>query len=110
LQGLLPGGWQDLYAFTLEPQLPVDYEPANHFCSTHPESRFVQSLTAQLPLPTARFILRNRDFITMDGKGERSETLMGDEALLRVLAERFGLKFSAGTTFRVASTAAAPRV
>jgi hypothetical protein len=46
----------------------------------------------------------------MDGKGERSETLMGDEALLRVLAERFGLKFSAGTTFRVASTAAAPRV
>jgi len=104
LEGFLPGGWQDLYAFTLEPQLPVDYEPVNHFCSTHPQSRFVQTLIAQLPTPTTRFILRNRDFTIVDAKGERTETLVGD-ALLRVLAERFGLEFPSSTVLRIAGAA-----
>lgn len=106
LRGVLPGGWQDLYGFTLEPQLPVDYEPANHFCSTHPESRFVQTLIAQLPTPTARYILLNREFITVDARGEHSETLAGDESLRRVLAERFGLVFPAGIVFHVANRGA----
>ena len=39
--------WTDLYAFTLEPHYPVDYEMANHYTSTHPSSRFVQALIAQ---------------------------------------------------------------
>jgi N-hydroxyarylamine O-acetyltransferase len=106
LRGFVPGGWQDLYAFTLEPQLPVDYEPVNHFCSTHPQSRFVQTLTAQLPTPFVRYILRNRDFTIVDGKGERTETLVRDDALLRVLAGRFGLEFPSSTVFRVANSAA----
>ena len=38
------GAWADLYAFTLEPQYPADYEMANHYTSTHPSSRFVQAL------------------------------------------------------------------
>ena len=33
--------WFDFYAFTLEPQDPVDFVVANHFTSTHPDSPFV---------------------------------------------------------------------
>ena len=102
LSGLLPVGWQELYAFTLEPQLAVDYEPANHFCSTHPQSRFLHTLTVQLPATDSRHILRNRDLITVDARGERTETLAGDEALLGALAGRFGLEFPEGTVFRAA--------
>ena len=40
-------GWTDLYAFTLEPHYPVDFEVANHYTSTHPSSPFVRGLTAQ---------------------------------------------------------------
>src|SRR5262245_13785792 len=40
LQSLRPEGWFDLYVFTLEPSLPVDYEMSNHFTSTYPESIF----------------------------------------------------------------------
>src|SRR5262245_61649611 len=41
--------WNDLYAFSLEPQHPADFEMANYYASTHPDSRFVQTLTVQLP-------------------------------------------------------------
>ena len=39
LEGTSGGDWTDLYAFTLERQFPVDYEMANHFTSTYPQSR-----------------------------------------------------------------------
>jgi len=33
--------WAQLYAFTLEPQRPIDYVVVNHFTQTHPGSPFV---------------------------------------------------------------------
>lgn len=38
--------WQALYCFTLDPSLPVDYETANWYVATHPQSRFVNQLIA----------------------------------------------------------------
>jgi N-hydroxyarylamine O-acetyltransferase len=89
----------DQYSFTLEPQFPVDYEPANHFCSTHPESRFVQTLTAQLPSETIRYILRGNDLTTAEERGVRTEKIE-DAAILSLLRERFTLTFPEGTRFR----------
>jgi N-hydroxyarylamine O-acetyltransferase len=43
LQSLRDDEWIDLYAFTLEQQEMADYEMANHYVSTHPNSRFVQT-------------------------------------------------------------------
>lgn len=94
-----PGG-ADQYLFTLEPQLPVDYEPANHYCSTYPQSRFVLTLTAQLGSLHRRVMLRNRELITIDADGPRSEILPSEAVLLEVLAGEFGLRFPAGTSFR----------
>ncbi len=44
LWGLRADGWLDLYSFTLEPQLPVDYEVANHYTSTWSRSPFVTKI------------------------------------------------------------------
>jgi len=83
--------WVDLYGFTLEPQLPIDYEIANHYTSTHPESRFVKGLTVQLPTPGARMALRNRE-LSVDRDGETVTRVMADEEeVRRVLRETFGL-------------------
>jgi len=80
-----------LYSFTLEPQLPVDFEPANHYCSTHPQSRFVLTLTAQMAGLTERALLRNREFILSRATGNETQ-LIADEAQLRqILARRFNL-------------------
>ena len=65
----------DQYSFTLEPQLPIDYEPPNHFCSTWPQSGFVRRVTAQLPLENVRTILRGDELRTSDASGSRIEKI-----------------------------------
>jgi N-hydroxyarylamine O-acetyltransferase len=100
LQSQQGASWQDQYAFTLEPQYEVDFEMANHYTSTHPASRFVQTLTVQLPTPEARHILRGRELTVIRGGEVSSQTIEGEEMLLRVLAEVFGLSFPPGTRFR----------
>jgi N-hydroxyarylamine O-acetyltransferase len=84
----------DLYAFTLEPQDSIDYEMANHYTSTHPNSRFVQTLTVQLPGAERRTILRGRELIHVHTGGSRSEVLHDDAQLFALLSERFGLDLS----------------
>jgi N-hydroxyarylamine O-acetyltransferase len=101
LQSQRDGVWQDLYAFTLEPQLAVDFEVANHYVSTHPQSRFVQTLTVQRVMPEARHTLVNRDYSVDDGSEVRRHGLRDDAELLDLLAGTFGLSFPAGTRFRV---------
>ena len=99
LQSLRNRAWTDLYSFTLEPCLAVDFEPANHYTSTHPDSRFVHTLTAQLPTPEVRYRLRNRELTLDRGATIARRVLADDGELLAVLAETFGLDFPAGTRF-----------
>ena len=99
LQSLREGSWLDLYSLFLTPCLAVDFEPANHYMSTHPDSRFVRTLTVQLPTPEARHMLRNRELILDRGATVTRRLLADDDELLAVLAEVFGLRFPAGTRF-----------
>lgn len=91
--------WSDLYAFTLEPAYPADYEMANHFTSTFPRSPFVLNLTAQRSWPGGRLILRNRDLTRRQGAAVERGVINDPDHLLRVLDSEFGLVFPAGTRF-----------
>ncbi len=86
-----------LYSFTLEPQLPVDYEPANHYCSTHPRSRFVLTLTAQMAGLSERALLRNREFIISRATESVTQPIIDEAHLRQVLAERFGIALPPNT-------------
>jgi N-hydroxyarylamine O-acetyltransferase len=99
LQSLRNGSWTDLYSFSLEPQLAVDFEPANHYTATHPDSRFVRTLTVQLPTPEVRYMLRNRELVLDRGGTVTRRMLADNDELLAALAETFGLHFPAGTRF-----------
>jgi N-hydroxyarylamine O-acetyltransferase len=100
LQSRREPGWGNLYSFTLEPQTLEDYEMANHYTATHPDSPFVRTLIVQLPTPGARHILRDRE-LTIDRGGGRLERrrIEGDDELIEVLAVTFGLRFAPGTRF-----------
>ncbi|MGK4003376.1 arylamine N-acetyltransferase [Sorangium sp. So ce1036] len=88
-------GWQDLYAFTLEEHYPADYEVANHYTSTHPDSMFVNHLVAALPSPEGRVTLRDRSLaVSRGGRVERVELDRGE--ILSVLKDRFGLELPPG--------------
>jgi N-hydroxyarylamine O-acetyltransferase len=103
LQVRAGAAWTDLYAFTLEPQHPVDYEMANHFTSTHPSSRFVQALIAQRTATDVRRMLRDREYSEHRGETVAHRTLADDDEVLEVLADAFGLRFPRGTRFRTRS-------
>lgn len=99
LQVLRGTDWLDLYA--LEPGTPqsIDLEMANYYTSTHPDSRFVQVLTAQCARPEARWNLRNFELTVRDIDGERTE-IISPSNLLPLLRTRFGLEIPEGTRFR----------
>jgi N-hydroxyarylamine O-acetyltransferase len=96
LQAVINGDWQNLYSFTREPHPAVDYEPANYYVSHHPDSRFVQTLTAQLPLPDVRYLLNNRElFISRDGT-TTTRTIADVAELMSLLKEHFLLDVPPG--------------
>jgi N-hydroxyarylamine O-acetyltransferase len=97
LQAQCPGGWQDFYAFTMEPQEVVDYEVANYYVSTHPDSPFTRTLAAQLPTPEARYLLRNRELIVERAAGTETRTIP-DAELPDVLHRHFDLTIPPGIT------------
>ncbi len=99
LQSLRREGWFDLYAFVPEARAPIDFVVANWYTSTHPQSRFVTTLTAQLPTPEARYVLRNRTLVTSRGSEPETRELE-DAELFEVLWTRFGLEVIPGTRLR----------
>jgi N-hydroxyarylamine O-acetyltransferase len=105
LQSLRDDAWEDLYAFTDEPQHAVDYELANYYTSTHPESRFTQTLTAQRIASDVRYILRDRVYAEDRGAEICERTLVDDAEMLCVLAEVFGLTLPSETRFPVLARA-----
>ena len=108
LRAPVGGVWQDLYVFTLEPQIAVDFEPPNHYVSTHPDSRFVQTLTVQHVAPDSRRVLRNTVLTTTTPAGDTVRRLCTNAELLTVLAAEFGLTFPTDTQLLPASAFAAP--
>jgi N-hydroxyarylamine O-acetyltransferase len=99
LQAQQGEGWIDQYAFTFEQQYPVDYEVSNHYTSTHPNSIFRKMLLVQRPGRECRLLLQNRKLVEQRPEGSSDTLLADDEAVRRVLAERFGLEFPEGTRF-----------
>lgn len=100
LQTLYQDGWFDLYAFTQEPQHPVDYLVANHFTQTHSRSPFTYTLLVQKSTAVVRKILLNRQFILARAGVHEIKRIADDGALLKVLDTEFGLQFPDGTCFK----------
>jgi N-hydroxyarylamine O-acetyltransferase len=92
LQGQVDDRWKTLYRFGLQEQLPPDYEVANWYVSSHPQSRFVTGLSAARPAPGGRYTLRNTELAIHDtGGGTERRKLANTAALRAVLQDHFQL-------------------
>jgi N-hydroxyarylamine O-acetyltransferase len=93
LHSFVDGSWDALYTFSLEKNLLQDYEAANWYRSTHPQSRFVQNLMVARPLPGIRLSLLNNQFSRRrvgDDSVERRELRSGAE-IADLLEHEFGI-------------------
>lgn len=99
LQSFRDGAWEDLYAFVPEERFAIDFVLANHYTSTHPDSRFLTTLTAQLPGPEVRRILRNRAYAELRGEQAEGRELAPEE-VTPMLREVFGIEVPEGAQFR----------
>ncbi len=101
LQSFGENGGRDLYGFTLEPQLPIDYVVANHYTSTHPDSTFTKIAVVQRTWATGALLLRGDVLATVvPGLAPVELPAPQGDSLLVLLRERFGLDFPPGTRFR----------
>jgi N-hydroxyarylamine O-acetyltransferase len=78
----LLAGWQATYLFTLEPQVPADYEVSNWFTSTHPQSLFVNALLAERLTDQARHTLFNTRLVERGRDGSVVERTLASAAEL----------------------------
>jgi N-hydroxyarylamine O-acetyltransferase len=99
LQWRRPAGWRDLYAFSPEPRFAADFEVANWYTSTHPESRFVITLTVQSAQLEVRHLLNNLDYARVRPDGHETRQL-GRNELVGFIAETFDLALPAEARFR----------
>jgi len=83
--------WTPVYRLSKETPAPIDYEVANWFTSTHPKSKFRQSLMVARTAPEARYaLLNNRLTVRPPGGAAERHSLSADE-MGEALAEIFGL-------------------
>lgn len=91
--------WQNLYGFTLETYLPIDYLPANYLASTSPDSLFTQHKICTMPTLQGRIFLVDRKLkIISDGKSQEFEAKSNRE-YLDLLREYFAIEIDADFTW-----------
>jgi N-hydroxyarylamine O-acetyltransferase len=95
-----------LWVSSMEEDIPIDFEMANHFTATHPASHFTQILMMRaLTEDGGQVRIRNRE-VTLT-RGEETQTYqLTDRAQLRaVVAQHFGFDLPALETLHVPAVA-----
>ena len=90
LKALVEGQWADQYEFDLYPQEWIDFVPANHLNSTHPDAIFVKKLLVVLHNQSGKDILIG-DTLKTIVNGKTTKQFISQENRTSVLAGKFGL-------------------
>lgn len=85
------GDWLSLYELLPDPQFAIDYELANWFTTTHPNSPFRRNLMVTRVTPEARYALLDNRYTVRKPSGETEQRSLDAGELERTLAEVFAL-------------------
>lgn len=99
--------WEDQYAFAIQPVHPVDFEVANWYTSTYPQSPFVRTLTAQRTTRDVRYILRYPTYTEIRQSGIQSREISRTE-LMPLLRDVFLIELPDDTIVPAIDGAATP--
>lgn len=82
---------QRLWVSSLEADIPVDFEMANHYTATWPQSPFVQRMMLRAFTPDGRISAMNRDLTIVRGSETTTRRIEDRGELQRLLADAFGI-------------------
>jgi len=92
LQARIGDAWKPLYRFDEAEQLLPDYEMANWFTSTHPNSHFTRSLVAARTVSGARYALLDNELAVHYTNGVTERRVLQSAGDIRAtLRETFGI-------------------
>jgi N-hydroxyarylamine O-acetyltransferase len=91
LEAQLAGSWTPVYELSQDLQYDVDYELANWYTSTYPDSRFRKELIVAHTTPQYRAALLENRFTIRSRKGEVQREFLTIGQLKQVLFDVFGL-------------------
>ncbi len=84
--------WETLYTFDLQEAEPIDYQVANWFTSTHPESLFRKTLIVSMVRGKIRLLIAFGEFTRRLSDGQVDRRSIADDADLRnLLIHEFNL-------------------
>jgi N-hydroxyarylamine O-acetyltransferase len=97
LQAFVGSDWKALYRFDLQEQMPIDYEVANFYVSTHPSSIFRNLLIAGKPLEKGRVSLNNNVFTHYSHEGKAEKKVLSNVSQVKdVLTNTFNIQLPMG--------------
>ncbi|OAS21189.1 arylamine N-acetyltransferase family protein [Paenibacillus oryzisoli] len=85
-------GWQRIYSFTEEPQLPKDYLFASFWCEKSPDSVFNKSAIVAIRTSEGRHTLADKEFRVFSATDVQTFTPQTDEAYKEALFTYFGIR------------------
>lgn len=93
LQVAIQHRWTNMYRFTTEATLELDYKIANWYTATHPDSHFTQRLSVALAGNDCRYILNNNQFKVYYQNGNIEKKILSSaKEMIQVLEEVFGIR------------------
>jgi N-hydroxyarylamine O-acetyltransferase len=98
LQSKLGDRWEHIYRVVPLPRVDAEYEMANWFTATHPQSPYLSNMIAARPGPDrTRLTLFNARFNERHASGRVvRRTLKGEDEYRSVLTNEFGLTLANG--------------
>jgi N-hydroxyarylamine O-acetyltransferase len=101
LQTLSSGDWFELYAFTEDPQFPMDYVMANHYTASYPDSFFVGRPVLQTNSHDGRRALVGAELLHAGPEGTREKLTLTRDEILAATRDLFGIELTEEETARV---------
>jgi N-hydroxyarylamine O-acetyltransferase len=83
MESKIRDAWVPLYRFDLQEQFAPDYEVANWYVSTHPQSIFVNGLLAARATPDRRYALLNNHLAVHHLHGGTDKRTLANAAEIR---------------------------
>lgn len=96
---------QQLWTSSLELDIPIDFEMANHFTATHPASHFTHSLMMRTYTADGEIRIRNRDVTRIRGSETETYQLADRKQLRELVATCFGFDLPAIESLHVPAIA-----